>query len=367
MSENEKRRSGRRRIGGWRPAAAVLIGMLVAVSVPTTATAIGSWSTPSLVYTPTSVQTTGYSYAPDLIPGTTNRMWSCHSRTSGTVRDDIFETKLNGATLVSSASVLSGTGTGWDSFHNCDPSVVAVNATIAGTAFSYAMFYTGNDADCSCHNQIGVAFATSLDGPWTKYPSPVIAFDPAQPTTQWGAGQPSATSVDPAAGTVVLTWTSGYTSTPSDSKGNFAQISFATGAPVVSSRHQIQTTGLTDSTGAADYLNNFDIAYSPTRDVFFLIREAHPYPTSNPNYISSSVQVDSISGSAMWSGTGNWTVLSSIGSGVTGYARTHNPGFARTVYGTLPDESKLTALVTTSTLDPNSLWSYRVWSTTATL
>lgn len=364
MSDHEKPRSGMSRWRGLRLVATMLGGAMIAIAVPTTASAIGSWSTPSLVYTPTSIQTTGYSYAPAMIPGATDRLWTCHSRTSGTVRDDIFETTLNGGALVSSNSVLSGTGSGWDSFHNCDATVVAVDATIGGTSYSYAMFYTGNDADCSCHNQIGVAFATGLDGPWTKYPSPVIAFDSALPTTQWGVGQPSATSIDPSAGTVVLTWTSGYSTGTS---GNFAQVGFATGAPVVSSRHQIQTTGLTDSTGAADFLNNFDVAYSPSRDVFYMIREAHPYPTSSPDYISTSVQLDSIPGSAMWSGTGSWTVLGSIGSTVTGYPRTHNPGFARTAFGTLPDESRLSALVTTATLDPDSLWTYRVWSTAATL
>jgi hypothetical protein len=346
-------------------AAAALTGILLAVPAP--AGALGAWSTPTLVYSPTSVQTTGYAYAADLVPGSTDRAWTCHSRSSGTIRDDIFETKLSGGTLLSSTSVLAGTGTGWDSFHNCDPSVVAVDATIGGTAYHYAMFYTGNDQDCSCHNQVGVAFATTVDGPWTKYPTPVIAFDSAYPTSQWGVGQPSATSIDPAAGTVVLTWTSGYTANPADSRGNFAQVSFATGAPVVTSRHQIQTTGLTDLTGASDFLNNFDIVYSPQRDVFYLIREAHPYPTSAPDYISTAVQVASITGSALWSGSGSWTVLGTISSTQTGLPRNHNPGFARTVYGTLPDEASVRALVTTSSLDPNSLWTYRVWSTTATL
>lgn len=337
------------------------------VALPFTANAIGSWSTPALVYSPTTVQAIGYSYAPDMIPGSTGRMWTCHSRSSGIIRDDIFETKISGGTIVSSSSVLSGSGSGWDSYHNCDASVVAVNATISGANYSYAMFYTGNDMDCSCHNQIGVAFSSSLDGPWTKYSTPVIGFDASEPKSQWGVGQPSATTIDPSAGTVVLTWTSGYTSTPSDSKGNFAQVSFASGAPVVSSRHQIQTGGLIDLNGSADYLNNFDIVYSTTRDAFYMIREAHPYPTTNPNYISTAVQIDIISGSAMWSGTGTWSAVSSIGSSLTGHARTHNPGFARTIYGTLTNESSLSVLYTTSTLDPNSLWTYQVWSTSASL
>ncbi len=347
---------------------ALAAGAAIVATTAQSAGAIGTWSSPAVVYDPTTIQSTAYSYAPDLIPGTNDRAWSCHSRSSGTIRDDIFETKLSSSgAVLSSVSVLSGSGTGWDNYHNCDPSIVAVNATIGGTGYTYAMFYTGNDADCSCHNQVGVAFSNSLDGPWTKYSSPVVAFDSSKSTSLWGEGQPSATTINAAAGTVVLTWSSGYTSNPADTKAYFAQVSFATGAPVISSKHQIQTTGLTDLNGAQDYLNNFDIVYSTTRDAFYLIREAHPYPTSSPDYISTAVQVDSITGSSMWSGSGSWSVLSTIGSGVSSAARIHNPGFSRTVYGTLPNESSITALFTTAGLDPDSLWTYKFDKTTATL
>lgn len=347
-------------------AAAVLVALSL-IGGAQQASAIGTWSTPGLVYDPTVVQTTAYAYAPTTIPGSVDRVWTCHSRSSGTVRDDIFMTKRSGGTVVSSTSVLSGTSGAWDSFHVCDPSVVRVDVTYGGSAYSYAMFYLGNDADCSCHNQIGVAFATSLDGPWVKYPSPVIAFDPTKPTSAWGEGQPSATTVDAAAGSVVLTWSSGYTANPADTKAYFAQISFAAGTPTVSSRHQIQTTGLTDLNGQPDFLNNFDIVYSWTRDTFYMVREAHPYPTSGPDYISSSVQVASLPGSAMWSGSGAWTVIGDIGSSVSGAARTHNPGFSRSIYGTLPDESRIEVGFSTADLDPGSLWTYKVYSTSATL
>lgn len=349
----------------WKILALVAIPFIVAASaMPAAANSINTWSTPTLEYDPTTVQNIAYSYAPDLIPGNgVDRLWSCQSRSSGTIRDNIFETTFNGATQVSSTSVLEGTGTGWDSFHNCDPSVVAVDATISGTNYHYAMFYTGNDKDCSCHNQVGVAFANSLDGPWAKYPSPVIAFDSSKSTSLWGEGQPSATTVNPSAGTVVLTWTSGYSSDPADSTGNFAEVSFASGVPVVSDRHTIQTTGLTNLNGAQDYLNNFDIVYSTTRDTFYMIREDHPYPTTSPNYISTAVQVDSIPSASLWSGFGSWKVLNNIDSSVISAPRIHNPGFSRTVYGTLPDEDSLTALFTTSNLDPNSLWTYKIWKT----
>jgi hypothetical protein len=107
--------------------------------------------------------------------------------------------------------------------------------------------------------------------------------------------------------------------------------------------------------------------YSWTRDTFYMVREAHPYPTTDPGYISSAVQLASLPGSSMWSGTGSWTVLDDLGSSLTGFDRTHNPGFGRTIYGTLPDESRLEVLFSTAHLDPGSLWSYKVYATSATL
>jgi hypothetical protein len=68
--------------------------------------------------------------------------------------------------------VLSGGGTAWDSFHVCDPSVVRVDVTYGGTPYSYAMFYLGNDADCSCHNQIGVALLDGTRRPMGQIPEP---------------------------------------------------------------------------------------------------------------------------------------------------------------------------------------------------
>ena len=344
-------------------AAALLTIGLVAVAAPS-ATAAGTWSTPTPEYAASSIQAPGYAYAPSAIAGTTERTFTCHSRASGDVRDEIFLVTRNTSTVTSSTSVLTASASGWDSFHICDPSVVRVDATLAGQSYDYAMFYLGNDQDCSCHNQVGVAYANNLGGPWVKAPNPVVSFKAGASSSEWGVGQPSATTVDVAAGTVLLTWTEGYST---GTVAKLGQVSLLSGTPTVSGVGAVPTAGLLDSTGAADFLNNFDIAYSPQRDRFYLVREMHPYPPSSPSYISTAVQVLSIPGAGMWSGTGTWTVEGQIGSAITGAARTHNPGFLRTEYGTLPDESRLTVFVTTSALDPNSLWSYAIVRTSALL
>ncbi len=311
------------------------------------------WSAPSYVYAASEIQSPGYSYAPSVAGG---RIYTCHSRASGLVRDDIFLTKPG----VSSVSVLTSSASGWDSFHICDPSVVRVDVPYGGHTYSYALFYLGNDVDASRHNQVGVAVADSLDGPWTKLPAPVVPYTGSD-EFQWGAGQPTATTIDAAAGTVLLAWTEGYNT---GTLGRMARVDFSSGTPVLSGRQPVPTAGLTDLKGNPDFLNNFDLVYSPRRDRFFMVREGHPYPSgSSPDYISDHVDVNSISGAGLRSGTGTWRLEGRISA----QPRVHNPGFARTVYGTLPDESALTVVYTAAQFDPGALWTYQLWQTTTAL
>lgn len=63
----------------------------------------------------------------------------------------------------------------WDSFHICDPSVVAGRFQHGSVIYRYAMFYLGNDVDASRNNQIGLALTASLDGPWVRYAPPIVS------------------------------------------------------------------------------------------------------------------------------------------------------------------------------------------------
>ena len=334
----------------------------LAISSPAQGT--GQWSTPTLIYDPVSVQTQAYSYAPSAIAGDPDRTYTCHSRGSGQIHDEVFLTKRTGGAVKSSVSVLSGSS-GWDSFHNCDPNVVQVNTTMSGHTYTYAMFYRGNDADCACHNQIGVAYGDSLDGPWVKSATPAVAFASGAPISDWGVGEPSATTVNASAGTAVLTWTEKYSATGTVAR--MAQVNVSSGTPVLSAVHALSTAGLTDTNSTSDYLNNFDIAYSPQRDRFFAVRETHPYPSDTPNNESTAVQVVSIAGSDMWAGTGAWTVEGGFGAPLTGKARNHNPGLVRTAFGTLPDEAQVTVRFTEADAGSNSLWTDKIWETSATI
>jgi Concanavalin A-like lectin/glucanases superfamily len=307
-----------------------------------------------------------YSYAPSVIvDGSTEHIWTCHNRDDGVIKDYIYDTKRVNGTVVSSVPVLTASASGWDSVHNCDPSVVRSTVNYNGTTYNYAMFYLGNDVNSSSHNYIGVAFAQDIAGPWTKYPNPLLS---PPNNGSWGVGQPSVTSID-GQGRFLLFYTDGTNPNWSIppvayrrdiNLGNMSN-------PVIGAAVQVTNAGLVGADGSADYLNNYDVAYEGTRDRFFAIREVHPYPTTNPNYIGRNLQLISIEGSSIWNGGGTWRIEGNINPGTTDFSRNHNGGLKRTPYGSLANPSRLEPVFTRSCAQENGAscptpeWTYDLW------
>lgn len=346
--------------------------VLAAVAVPAPATAALTWDPSSLIdlYTPTGPpgedgQERYYAYAPSVIASEeATRVWTCHNNASGVVEDDVFATTIVEGEVVRDESALTKSDSGWDSFHICDPSVVRVDAVLDGTEYRYAMFYLGNDVDASAHNQVGVAYAEDLDGPWVKHPDPLVEFT-GDDDSQWGAGQPSATTIDPDAGTAMLFWTEGYG--PTTTYRATVDLDGPDG-PVLGAKLEVATAGLTGSDGGEDWLNNADFAYDPGRDRFFAVREQHPYPADDPDYIGASLQVVSIDAASIWDGGGSWTAEGVIDPELTGFGRNHNAGLVRTEYGTLPEPDSLEVVFTGACGDcADSLWQYRLHQVTGAI
>lgn len=317
-----------------------------------------------------------YSYAPSVVrDGDTEWIWTCHNDDFRVIKDHIYLTKIVDGVVVDSRSVLQASpAPAWDSFHVCDPSVVAGKFRYQGVKYSLAMFYLGNDLDASAHNQIGVAFANSPEGPWVKLPEPIVTFDR---TDQWGAGQPTAVTMPGKPGTVLLGYTQGDTST----RAYVTEVdlrkaeSFTTTAPV-----QLPTSGLTGSDGASDYLNGFDLVFDKKGGQFLTVREQHPYAFDNPWWIGPAVQVATIPQRDLLRGRGTWTPVGDVNEALTGFDRNHNAGFARDWEGHLAEKNAVSVVFTTScsslpTIDDqdwslatcDSLYSYDLWSIDGTL
>ncbi|MDI7270008.1 MAG: hypothetical protein QME96_18615, partial [Myxococcota bacterium] len=157
----------------------------------------------------------GYDYAPSFMfgDGPEIRSWWCGQGPGG---DNVFHASWGPSGWHDIRVVLAPTPGSWDAAHACDPSVVMGSFTFGGTAYRYAMYYTGTDRPESSgiENRIGVA--VSNDGlSWVKVPAPVVS--PAVlPSGTYGAGMPSAWS--PGGSEVWLTY---LDSTASPANGIF--------------------------------------------------------------------------------------------------------------------------------------------------
>lgn len=341
-------------------ALALLLTMLLAVIPLTGASASVQWDKDTLVkvYDPEGSR---YAYAPSVIRDSdVEHMWTCHNDADGVIKDHIYYTRIENGVVTQSKSVLqAGPEGSWDSMHVCDPSVVAGKYNYGGTEYDYAMFYLGNDVNGSSHNQIGVAFSDDLSGDWVKYPNPVVVY----PNDGfWGVGQPSATSID-GQGRIMLFFTQGDPSATSGYRIDMNLNQMAN--PVIGPAVQLTNQGLANASGQPDYLNNFDIAYDPSRDRFIAIRELHPYPSGTPNYITDSQQIVSIDGGSVWGGGGQWKIEGTLSPSTTGFPRNHNGGLLRSVHGTLQDPNLIEAYFTDSDAAPNltgrAEFTYDVW------
>lgn len=338
----------------------VMLTILIAVIPLSGASAAVEWNkaTLSKVYDPAGER---YSYAPSVIrDGDVEHMWTCHNDADGVVKDHIYYTRIENGVVTESESVLQAGAEGtWDSMHVCDPSVVAGKFNYGGTEYDYALFYLGNDVNGSAHNQIGVAFSDELSGDWVKYPNPVVAY----PNDGfWGVGQPSATSID-GQGRIMLFFTQGDPTATGAYRIDMNLNQMAN--PVIGPAVRLTNEGLVNASGQPDFLNNFDIAYDPSRDRFIAIRELHPYPSSNPNYIADSQQIVSIDGGSVWGGGGQWKIEGTLSPSTTNFPRNHNGGLLRTAHGTLPDPNAIEAYFTDSDAAPNltgrAEYTYDVW------
>ena len=121
-----------------------------------------------------------YVYCPDTI---SNKIYYCRGN-SLEVHDYIYvyDYETNKSTVAIKPSAGS-----WDSYHVCDPSVVAYKCSYNGVDYNYLMAYLGCDNGNNQNNQVGIA--ASVDGKkWKKIRTKNLKLGKS---TGWGIGQPT--------------------------------------------------------------------------------------------------------------------------------------------------------------------------------
>ena len=250
----------------------------------------------------------------------------------------------------------------WDYRHVCDPKVikgefsyVPPGESVARTYY-YALFYTGIDDEASNGgvNSLGWAIAERPEGPFIKVIDPLV-----KGREFWGIGQPAVTSID-GKGQVLLMYTRGETS-GTNMLFRRADLSDANNVHIEEERI-IPTGGLTLSDGNTDpTLHGADIVYDSLRDIFWMVRSGHPFPSDCPNFIADYIQVAFMTGAEFWSGAGRWYVLGNLKAKDIGFERLFDPGFVSSPFGTVVwPFSTLSLVISVSHLCPNDLSTYRV-------
>ena len=224
------------------------------------------------------------------------------------------------------------------------------------------MAYLGCTSTNSQDNKIGLAVANDPMGPFVKVGTePLVDFvrDSSSNDFQWGVGQASLISIDKA-GKVWLFYTRGEVS---GTKTVVRECDFSNlNAPVMSDEVKVSTSGLTNLNGKSDYMNNADFVYDPDNYRFYSASDCHPYPTDNPDYISSTFRVNYFNGTKL--NVGIWQTLEQVGPDQTGWARNHNVGLVRDEYGHLYNKDYITVYYTvgkTVSSWSKSEWTYRIY------
>jgi hypothetical protein len=335
-----------------------------------------------------------YQYAPAIVvEGGFENLFTCENVVSGVIRDNIVHRRyvprryvpggyVNGIFVAGHfvdgrelhadiALPPSDDPLRFDSVHVCDPEIVAGTFTYRGPSYHYALLYTTNNKPSAVGNQIGIAFANSLDGPWQRAAEPLLAYDfSGAERASWGVGQPAAVNTDRGDGFLLFYTQGGHGRTQTlmshvrvHSRADLNDPPFIVDAPL-----PVSESGLQQADGRTpDYLSNAAVAYWPASNAFVIVRPQRPLPASQPNFLETQQEIDTIDSTDLLVGGGTWRRLMVIGRSLTGAARNHNAGIEKDIWGAISAPSTLTTFVTTSEACadpllcyPQQLWNYRV-------
>lgn len=168
----------------------ILLFLLSLISLAMITTS--SYAAYNFVYNGTEFHRDCYDYAPSImVDGTVTKMWWGGQNTDGF--DGVFYSyKPDGGAWSTPQLILAKQGTGWESGHVNDPTVIKGSFTCDGSNYTYAMYYGACPDDINdC--QIGAAF--SNDGiNWHRYSQNPIIINRLGLKDDYGAGLPIAYS-----------------------------------------------------------------------------------------------------------------------------------------------------------------------------
>jgi hypothetical protein len=291
-----------------------------------------------------------YNYAPCLVQtdDTTKYVFYCTNKDSGVIVDYIGCRKgtltESGWTWSAENLALAPGVSGWDCVHVCDPDVLKGEFRFNGHTYLWALFYLGCDRlDCN-HNQIGVAFSDSIEGPWVKFEG-----NPVVPGAElnWGTGQCSEVSID-RKGKFKLIYRD------SDGTGNHYRLAECDFSEM--SDYKIEKSVTLGTNGMPTHdLSMSHIAYDPKRKMYYLMAEKD---WDGVVRCCREIVVSTVKAESLERGKAEWTTLVILDSELTGKYGNHNPAVVRDPYGCLWNSDCLD--MSLSSGDQSYIWSFRI-------
>lgn len=312
-----------------------------------------------------------YNYCPSPVCTDEETMYIffCANTWPGIVIDDIYARKgklVDGTWQFGDKfRVIEPSRLGWDNIHVCDPDVIQGEFRYKGETYPWMMVFLGCDIHYSYHNQIGVAFAKEIEGPYVKYDgNPIVNYEEV---LHWGAGQPCVISLD-GKGKFRMLYTQSvheYERRLNGTRTFWRDFDLSDADhPIITEEVAMHEGGITnkDKEGAVAVFNP-SLMWDRQQDLYYLTREGTPFDREHvPGFISSYSQVCVISRQNFERNEGGWQVLYNIDQGDTGFPRNHNAGLIKDAFGWQPQGRKPQAAVTVSELkDQGYLWTYRIY------
>lgn len=304
-----------------------------------------------------------YNYCPSYIQTSPDErvIFYCKNRDAGRIVDSIYTRKaiLDDGVWVwgEQSAALRHSDSGWDSIHVCDPDVKKGRFLMDGHEYSWVMFFLATDQSNNNHNQIGVAFADSIGGPWEKWAgNPLVISSSLE---NWGVGQPSAVSLDKAGKFLLF-----YSGVDSTTTLAVREIDLSDmGTPQIGPAVNVASRGLTEADGGGtNFFHNVGVALDEKTGNLYAVRERGPAPMENPTFISGQLQVLYAPVQDILAGKGIWTVDGNVTPTESGRPRNHNAAILTDPYGLLvggPEGYELAYSAADTGL--NHLWSYRLY------
>lgn len=307
-----------------------------------------------------------YNYAPSFIQDKYGIIYGymCQNRDPFKIVDYVYLYKgiptSEGMKWQPGTEVIEPSRTGWDDCHICDPDVRHYTVRDKdGKEHKWIMTYLGVDQwDCN-HNQIGLAVADNIEGPWTKYQD-VNPLIPYPRFDRWGTGQ--STSVILEDGRIAIF----YHSSPVGDDNNPAYMGQAFRIMDISDLNH-PDIGTEMRMGLPN--GNTYVAFSPKRIYAVCERKSPEQDKEIPTWVGDNciVYYKERTGDLIADLTGpfeSWTEVGRVTPAISGFPRNHNPGFLTDEKGWIPDENNLVVYYTNAVTGDDWLWSYDMYSAT---